>query len=742
LAQDLWREFFSIGRNDLLPLHQSLPPAGMEMLPYSRCSSTTASTRSPSDSPTKASRGSERCEYHDMGESQKEAERLRLVVAAVLSSQHLRDASSGRHQSLNASTVSKTDCVLDAAMLPGLACNQSCDVGWACMPPLAADSERQESLPNSRALRWNNDLAVSLVSTVAENVAEQTTLMDRVWEPEGEDCPSKARKYPRKSEQLAIRGILEELRDALADELNSEFSEANLEEIQRIQDRLSVESSFCDADNLKQIERIQDRLAVESSLCAGQSAPARAMEESCQVHPKVDNRSQSSKWCWEQLTDSLAMTIQSTIDLKSEAASKQAAILRSIKQAAIVDELQAALVESAHVSLAHDNMEELEQCKKRLSLLLSMARDLDMKDAVTRAAEVERRRIHYGIQDLKGQIRVCCRVRELSNLETESGHTMALKAVNQADVEVSDGSRYAFDRVFAPGSQDEVFDECRDMIESAVEGRNVTLFTYGQTGAGKTYTMYGDSEQQGIAPRAISQVFHLIDAFPRHRSAKVTASVAELYNSDVFDLLEPIPRDAKQRRRVVLRDSSSGAVQADLLDIEVASADELTALLSTGLSRRSVGDNGVNDVSSRSHLIFTITITSATSETGEMSVGKVMLCDLGGAERLKKSSLAGMRQKESIELNKSLAALGNVFSAIARKDKLVPYRDHKLTRLMQDALGGTSKTLMVVNCSAAASNLSESLQSLKYAARVAQIERQEKHESQSRCPTSSARWIQ
>lgn len=152
-----------------------------------------------------------------------------------------------------------------------------------------------------------------------------------------------------------------------------------------------------------------------------------------------------------------------------------------------------------------------------------------------------------------------------------------------------------------------------------------------------------------------------------------------------------------------------------LAEIVVKDEAQLKSVLQRGLAHRAVAANVYNVESSRSHLIFTIGVTSFNPETNETRRGKILLCDLGGSERLKKTEVTGETKKEAIEINKSLTALGNVIEAVAKKKKHIPYRNHKLTQILQDSLGGTAKTLMFVNCSPAKSCIDETLVSLKYA---------------------------
>eukprot|EP00929_Paragymnodinium_shiwhaense_P076815 TRINITY_DN39549_c0_g1_i1.p1 TRINITY_DN39549_c0_g1~~TRINITY_DN39549_c0_g1_i1.p1 ORF type:complete len:199 (+),score=48.67 TRINITY_DN39549_c0_g1_i1:451-1047(+) len=190
----------------------------------------------------------------------------------------------------------------------------------------------------------------------------------------------------------------------------------------------------------------------------------------------------------------------------------------------------------------------------------------------------------------------------------------------------------------------------------------------------------------------------------------------ELYRNDLFDLLDAVDK------RILIRTDAHGAVQYENVVEEVCKdAKSLEWVLQRGIMARTTAATAMNCESSRSHLIMTIKITSVGRETGESLLGKVLLVDLAGSERLKKSHVTGERQREAIEINKSLTALGDVIQALTAGVKPVPYRNHKLTQVLQDALGKTAKTLMFVNCSPASSNLDETLQSLKYAQRAKRL---------------------
>merc|ERR550532_789958 len=195
----------------------------------------------------------------------------------------------------------------------------------------------------------------------------------------------------------------------------------------------------------------------------------------------------------------------------------------------------------------------------------------------------------------------------------------------------------------------------------------------------------------------------------------------ELYRNDLVDLLSKgDPKATKQKLNV--RQEKTGAVIIEhLTEEECENAEQLSELLERGNKQRTVAATAMNSESSRSHLVLLIRIVSVNKETKEQMKGKILICDLAGSERLKKSQVEAHMQKEAIEINKSLTALGDVIEALTKDAKVVPYRNHKLTQLMQDSLGGSSKTLMFVNCSPAASNLDETLMSLKYAQRAKKI---------------------
>jgi protein tyrosine phosphatase (PTP) superfamily phosphohydrolase (DUF442 family) len=364
------------------------------------------------------------------------------------------------------------------------------------------------------------------------------------------------------------------------------------------------------------------------------------------------------------------------------------------------------------------SIDSLRNAKCKLSDAIQAAKGGGVAETLLAEAELRRRRIHNGIEDLKGSVRVFCRLRPLSSKETNRGDTEVAKQVDLMTVAVNN-QKFNFDAIFSPGTQEEVFDDCRDLVQSAIDGYNVTMFAYGQTGAGKTFTMYGVPGQEGTAPRTINEIYQLLSKGNDRFTYTVMGSMLELYMDGLVDLLT---RDKKLAPKLNLRQTTNGSVQIEHLTEEVCpTAESLSELLERGNKHRTTSATAMNDESSRSHSILMVKIVSVNKETKEQLCGKILICDLAGSERLKKSEVTAKAQKEAIEINKSLTALGDVIEAFSQNRKQIPYRNHTLTKLFQDSLGGTAKTLMFVNCSPSSYNEDETCMSLKYATRAKQI---------------------
>ncbi|KAK8472481.1 hypothetical protein PHAVU_002G218100 [Phaseolus vulgaris] len=368
-----------------------------------------------------------------------------------------------------------------------------------------------------------------------------------------------------------------------------------------------------------------------------------------------------------------------------------------------------------------------------------------------------RKKLHNTILELKGNIRVFCRVRPLlpdenTGTDTVVSFPTSTEALGR-DIELSQsaGQKYnfTFDKVFdQEASQRDVFVEISQLVQSALDGYKVCIFAYGQTGSGKTYTMMGRPDApdlKGLIPRSLEQIFQTSQSL-KDQGWKYTmqASILEIYNETIRDLLSYARKEngaSSSKQYTIKHDANGNTHVSDLTIKDVCSADEISSLLQQAAQSRSVGRTQMNEQSSRSHFVFTLRISGKNENTEQQVQGVLNLIDLAGSERLSRSGAMGDRLKETQAINKSLSSLSDVIFALGgKKEEHIPFRNSKLTYLLQPCLGGDSKTLMFVNISPDQSSTSESLCSLRFAARVNACEigipRRQTHTSSTRSSES------
>ncbi|KAG9131098.1 hypothetical protein Leryth_023682 [Lithospermum erythrorhizon] len=414
-----------------------------------------------------------------------------------------------------------------------------------------------------------------------------------------------------------------------------------------------------------------------------------------------------------------------------------------------IDELQKKLEEVTHnlavtqSSLTSKDVElsTLQNNLKELEELREMKEDIDRKNEQTAAilkmqgtqlAEMEtlykeelilRKRYFNMIEDMKGKIRVYCRLRPLSEKEVYLEERSTLTSIDEFTVEhmwKDEIKQHIYDHVFdGLATQEDVFYNTRYLVQSAVDGYNVCIFAYGQTGSGKTFTIYGSDKNPGLTPRATSELFTIIKRDNKKFSYSLKAYMVELYQDTLIDLL--LPKNSKRQKLDIKKDSKGMVSVENATVISISTYEELKSIIQRGSDQRHTTGTLMNEQSSRSHLILSIVIDSTNLQTQSVARGKLSFVDLAGSERIKKSGSVGSQLKEAQSINKSLSALGDVISALSTGGQHIPYRNHKLTMLMSDSLGGNAKTLMFVNLSPAESNLDESYNSLTYASRVRAI---------------------
>ncbi|KAL8034360.1 hypothetical protein ABFX02_12G023400 [Erythranthe guttata] len=301
--------------------------------------------------------------------------------------------------------------------------------------------------------------------------------------------------------------------------------------------------------------------------------------------------------------------------------------------------------------------------------------------------------------------------------------------------------RYAFDYAFSPKSSNlDVYTRCiRSTIAGVVQGLNATVFAYGSTGSGKTYTMVGIRDDPGLMVLSLNTIFDLIQKDNSSDNFEVTCSYLEVYNEVIYDLLE------KSSGHLELReDPEQGIIVAGLRSIKVNSADRILELLHLGNSRRKTESTEVNATSSRSHAVLEINVMRKQQKKYPNQVirGKLALVDLAGSERASETNSGGQKLRDGANINRSLLALANCINALGKQQKkglaYVPYRNSKLTRILKDGLSGNSQTIMIATISPADNQYHHTVNTLKYADRAKEIKTHIQYVSQKNIGTINA----
>ncbi|XP_062818041.1 kinesin-like protein KIFC3 isoform X2 [Anolis carolinensis] len=338
-----------------------------------------------------------------------------------------------------------------------------------------------------------------------------------------------------------------------------------------------------------------------------------------------------------------------------------------------------------------------------------------------------RKKCHNELVRLKGNIRVFGRVRPISKEDGEGPEAANAVTFDPDDDAIlhlmHKGKAVSFelDKVFPPeATQEDVFREVQALITSCIDGYNICIFAYGQTGAGKTYTMEGTRENPGINQRALQLLFSEVQAKASDWEYHISVSVAEIYNEALRDLLGKEPQEKLDIK--LCPDGSGQLYVPGLTEFPVHCVEDINKVFEFGHLNRATESTHLNEHSSRSHALLIITVRGVDYSTGIRTTGKLNLVDLAGSERVGRSGAEGSRLREAQYINKSLSALGDVISALRSRQGHVPFRNSKLTYLLQDSLSGDSKTLMMVQVSPVEKNTSETLCSLKFAERVRSVE--------------------
>ena len=323
-------------------------------------------------------------------------------------------------------------------------------------------------------------------------------------------------------------------------------------------------------------------------------------------------------------------------------------------------------------------------------------------------------------------VKVAIRVRPMNKREKEQNSRLCVqvdKDNNTVSVisDKNESKTFPFDYVYPmETTQREVYDQVAfPIVDSIFQGYNGTIFAYGQTGCGKTFTMMGiitDPQLRGVIPNAFDHIFGFIKTEGESRKFFLRCSFVEIYNEEVRDLLEN-----KDKKLDIREDPKKGTFLKDLTYVTIKNPADIDKSLDTGNKNRHVGATSMNDQSSRSHSLFTVYLEieeKGENNNSRIKSGKLNLVDLAGSERVGKTNATGQTFDEGKKINLSLTALGSVIDALSQNRKYIPYKDSKLTRLLADSLGGNTKTVMFANISPASYNYDETLGTLRYASRA------------------------
>ncbi|OII74225.1 kinesin-related protein k2 [Cryptosporidium ubiquitum] len=341
-----------------------------------------------------------------------------------------------------------------------------------------------------------------------------------------------------------------------------------------------------------------------------------------------------------------------------------------------------------------------------------------------------RRKLFNELQDIKGNIRVFCRIRPPTISEqdscikydiSEDASTITIKNSTPRGISLL---TFKFDYIFSSiSTQSEVFEEVSQLIQSALDGYNVSLFSYGQTGSGKTFTMMGgkDENEYGMIPRALNLIFESIDRnIEKGWSYHIEYSAIEVYNETIRDLTT-----TKQKNSEVKIDQFGSATIVGINSIKVGGINDINNLLKIAQKNRSEASTDCNERSSRSHSIIQLKISGKhgkgtdTPNNDSRNINSTLsLIDLAGSERASKSGVTGERMKETQFINKSLSALGDVIQSINLEKDHIPFRNSKLTMILKNSLGGNSKAAMLVHISPSLNSINETISSLRFASKV------------------------
>lgn len=532
----------------------------------------------------------------------------------------------------------------------------------------------------------------------------------------------------------------EEERNSLKEALSDAKSTLALTE-----QKLATETALKERAEIKENEERNERISASAQLVAIQSHSGTIVtanqeefdKEKAGLSSNIGKLEAENKRMTEELTE---LTRKS-----AGLAAKLEIMTEKVEQSAtdMKDAAQLAEKASEVEELKEELKNEKERNQQEIDALLESKNELEQKfkdeEQKVFSMEDERRKLQNLVQELRGNVRVFCRLRpylpndknidnlEKSNIQVKLDN--AAMTITKPDTIGTDNvqtNNFSFDYSFGPHQgQEEIFAEVSEFVQSALDGYNVTLFSYGQTGAGKTHTMQGqgNDNMRGIIPRALEQV-----GFTQEKLVKqgwefdLGVTFVEVYNEVVKDLLNEDPEyKADAKSHIIARDAYG---MTDVTNVVKVTADprskaQIDHIMEVAAKHRSARETDMNAVSSRSHSVFTLHLVARNPAQKAILRGQLNLVDLAGSERVEKSgATSGVALKEAQNINKSLSTLALVFQNLKAKSSHIPFRNSKLTHLLQPSFSGDGKTLMMINLSPTHASYYESLSTLRFGAMV------------------------
>ncbi|KAK4789906.1 hypothetical protein SAY86_017210 [Trapa natans] len=563
--------------------------------------------------------------------------------------------------------------------------------------------------------RYSKARSVACVSTNDDVSNNYKSPNLEVYEKRLRDLTKAVEESQKNADQVALleKKVLETKLSRLGGQPKENVTKRDLAPSNQVLQKLQEEIKLC-TDDLHEKEEALKRMSNEKSLLE---------QKIFRLEKNNSDEIEFLKWKFEQERQTLKLRA-SEFETKVESVKKDLIAAESA--------LSARDEELASVQNSLKELEELREMKEDIdrkneqtaAILKMQAARLSEVEVLYKEEQTLRKRYFNTIEDMKGKIRVYCRMRPLIEKEISEKQRPILSSSDEFTIEHpwkdDSAKQHIYDRVFdGSATQEDVFEDTRYLVQSAVDGFNVCIFAYGQTGSGKTFTICGSENNPGLTPRATNELFKILKRDSNKFSFSLKAYMVELYQDTLVDLL--LPKNGKRLKLDIKKDSKGMVSVENVTVISISTIEDLRAIIQRGSEKRHTSGTQMNEESSRSHLILSIVIESTNLQTQSVARGKLSFVDLAGSERLKKSGSSGSQLKEAQSINKSLSALGDVISALSSGEQHIPYRNHKLTMLMSDSLGGNAKTLMFVNVSPAETNLDETYNSLMYASRVRSI---------------------